>query len=130
MAHDPLHDIKNYSPAMTISNMLKFFERKGIAITRPMVQNYIRQGLLPPPKDKRFYTHRHIALLCIIERLKTVFDMPAIQQALSPLTDNEGLPLDVYFELQKKTDELSSAFLLSGDSVVNMLFVTEVKKSL
>jgi DNA-binding transcriptional MerR regulator len=93
--HDPLHDIHHYSPTLTIAQLLKFSERKGLNITRPMVQNYIRDGLLPPPNG-RLYTHKHLAALVIIQQLKTVFDMPTIKKTLTPYLDNEGLPLEIY----------------------------------
>ena len=93
---NPLSDIRHYSPRLTISRLIKFFEKKEISLTRGMVQNYIRDGLLPPPVGKRFYTHKHIAALVIICKLKTVFDIPTIQKTLVPLMDDEGLPLETY----------------------------------
>ncbi|MCL2202852.1 MAG: DUF1836 domain-containing protein [Defluviitaleaceae bacterium] len=96
--NNPLHDIHHYSPTMTIAQLLTFSERKGLGITRPMVQNYIRDGLLPPP-DGRLYTHKHLAALVLISRLKTVFDMPTIKKALAPHLDGEGLPLESYNRL-------------------------------
>jgi DNA-binding transcriptional MerR regulator len=97
---DPLHDIHHYSPTFTITQILKFSERKDLRITRPMVQNYIRDGLLPPPKG-RLYTHKHLAALVLIQRLKVAFDMPAIKTALVPFYDAEGLPLETYNRLMK-----------------------------
>jgi len=97
--YDPLADIKQYSDAMTISQVLKFCQKKEIGITRGMVQNYIRDGLLPSPVKKRFYTHKHLAALVMIDRLKMVFDIPSIQSALTSFMDEEGLPLEKYREL-------------------------------
>ena len=93
---NPLKDIHHYSPTMNISQLLKFCEKKGLGITRAMIQNYIRDGLLPPPVDKRKYTHKHLAAIVIIELLKTVFDMPAIKDVLTPYMDEEGLPVEEY----------------------------------
>jgi len=103
---DPLNDIRQYSPAMTISQVLKFCEKKDIGITRGMIQNYIRDGLLPPPVNKRLYTHKHIAALVLIDKLKAVFDIPSIQKVLVPLMDDEGLPIDAYNDLINQTTEL------------------------
>jgi len=113
---NPLSDIRHYSPTMTMTQLMKFFEKKNIGITRAMIQNYIRDGLLPSPLNKRFYTHKHLAALVMIDRLKTVFDMPTIQRALKPYMDDEGLPLDKYSELMEKT----------GGSIQKLLNVASV----
>jgi len=102
---DPLADINHYSPNLTISNLIKFCEKKSLPVSRPMIQNYIRDGLLPPPIGKRFYTHKHLAALVMICRLKTVYDMPAIKTALGPHMDEEGLPLETYSWLIGKQKE-------------------------
>ena len=116
---DPLHDLRHYSPAMTMTQLMKFCEKKDLKITRAMVQNYIRDGLLPPPVNKRFYTHKHLAALAMIDRLKTVFDIPTIQSALSPYMDEEGLPPETYFSLISKTDELTRNWLKTAAETLN-----------
>jgi DNA-binding transcriptional MerR regulator len=73
-----------------------------------MIQNYIRHGLVPPPKDKRLYTHKHLAALFLIGYLKTAFDMDTIKEKICPLMDENGLPLDVYGEIIKKWAEISA----------------------
>jgi len=101
---DPLSDIHHYSPTMTITQVIKFCEKKALPISRPMIQNYIRDGLLPPPINRQ-YTHKHLAALAVISQLKAVYDMPAIKEALAPHMDNEGLPMSTYKWLQDKQKE-------------------------
>ena len=108
---DPLHDIHHYSPNLTIAQVIKFCEKKDLPLSRPMVQNYIRDGLLPPPVNKRIYTHKHLAALVVICRLKTVYDMPAIKAALGPLMDEEGLPLETYKWLMHKQKDALDLWL-------------------
>lgn len=98
--HDPLFDLHHYSPTLTIIQVIKFSMKKDLGVTRAMVQNYIRDGLLPPPNG-RVYTHKHLAALVIIQKLKTVFDMPTIKAALTPHLDAEGLPLDTYTHIME-----------------------------
>ena len=124
---NPLTDIRQYSPKLTISQLLKFFEKKGMNLTRGMVQNYIRDGLLPPPVEKRFYTHRHVAALTLIHKLKTVFDIPTIQKALVPHMDDEGVPLDVYFEALAQVSSLLKEAPAFEDELLLMLYVAELK---
>ncbi|MCL2225467.1 MAG: DUF1836 domain-containing protein [Defluviitaleaceae bacterium] len=111
---NPLSDIRHYSPTMTISQVLKFCEKKGIGITRPMVQNYVRDKLLPPPVNKRLYTHEHLATLVLIDRLKTVFEIPAIREALSPFMGENGISIETYEHLWNKTQTLSHHLITSN----------------
>ena len=128
---NPLSDIRHYSPKLTISQLIKFFEKKEMSLTRGMVQNYIRDGLLPPPVDKRFYTHKHIAALVVICKLKTVFDIPTIQKTLVPLMDNEGLPLETYTLMFNKTSNLLAIILdvkeIQNDDMLHMLLTAELR---
>ena len=128
---NPLGDIRHYSPKLTISQLIKFFEKKEMNLTRGMVQNYIRDGLLPSPVDKRFYTHKHIAALVAICKLKTVFDIPAIQKTLVPLMDNEGLPLELYSQLFDKIPGLLATIVdaegLQDNDLLFMLLAAELK---
>ena len=98
---DPLSDIHHYSPTLTIAQVIKFCDKKALQISRPMIQNYIRDGLLPPPVG-RLYTHKHLAAIVMIVRLKTVYDIPKVKAAMAPFMDDEGLPLDIYKWLVQK----------------------------
>jgi DNA-binding transcriptional MerR regulator len=119
---NPLHDLHNYPDTLKISQLMKFCEKKGLNITRAMVQNYIRDGLLPPPVKKRIYTHKHLAALVMIDRLKKVFEMPEISAVLVPLMDGEGLPLDVYSNHMQKTEALAQEIFTAtdGDKLLTM----------
>jgi len=135
---NPLTDIRHYAPTLTISQVLKFCEKKELGITRGMIQNYIRDGLLPPPVNKRQYTHNHLAALVLIDRLKTVFDIPTIQAVLVPLMDEYGIPVDDYFKLIDKLEELTQKWeenispILAqeddGGMFVRMVFAAELKR--
>ena len=115
---NPLSDIRHYSPTMTITQVLKFCEKKEMNITRSMIQNYIRDGLMPPPVNKRQYTHKHLTLLAMIDRLKTVFDMPTIQAALKPYVDDDGLSVETYMELAGGAEALLNKwFAAAGEAL-------------
>ncbi|MCL2499753.1 MAG: DUF1836 domain-containing protein [Defluviitaleaceae bacterium] len=126
---DPLHDIHHYSPTFTIAQLLKFSERKHLGVTRPMVQNYIRDGLLPPPA-KRLYTHKHLAALVIIAKLKAVYEIPVIKTVLAPYMDGEGLPLDIYTRLMnavRQADKQWDDYVNLQDNLPLMLHVAKLK---
>jgi len=140
MKDEPLFDIRQYSPTMKISQVLKFCDKKNLNITRAMIQNYIRMGLLPPPKDKRWYTHNHLTILVLIDRLKMVFDIPTIQTALYPYMDDDGISLEVYTRLINDltiiTNEWEEYFeskiktQIDGGILLSMVFATELKSSI
>jgi DNA-binding transcriptional MerR regulator len=123
---DPLTDIGQYSQTLSISQAVKFCEKKELAITRAMIQNYIRIGLLPPPVNKRQYTHKHLAALVMIDYLKAVFDIADIQAALTPLMDAEGLPLSVYEDLLARMDGAAE----NWNNHMEPLFYTQGNKAL
>ena len=63
-------------------------------LTKTMINNYIKNKLLPPPEKKK-YTKEHIIMLISIYYLKNFISISDIQKMLSPL-------IDTYFD---KTDE-------------------------
>jgi|GEM_PF-6617470 len=136
---NPISDLNQFSPRMTITQLLKFCERKEIAVTKPMIQNYIRSGLLPHPADKRFYTHKHIVTIVLIAKLKLVFDIPAIHQILQNFIDGDGVDYAVYQQIMEQCDVLLAKFDAIKHDVVHdgklgtlshMMFLSESKKGL
>jgi len=110
---DPLEDIKHYSQTLTISQVIKFCEKKSLPVSRAMIQNYIRDGLLPTPINKRIYTQKHLAALVVICMLKKLYDIPAIKAALAPHMDDEGLPLETYEWLMEKQSQSMDLWIKS-----------------
>ena len=86
-----LRDVMNYNDSMTISQVVKFFERQGAELTKPMIQHYVRVGLLPPPEDKRRYTRFHLLLLAMVEQFKGIYALDEIASAFSGLNPSERL---------------------------------------
>ena len=103
---DILQDIHQYNHQLTISQVVTFFERKGRKVTRSMIQNYVRDGLLPPPVNKRRYTHKHLATLALIDEFKNVYEMLHIKSVLLPLMEEDGVPVEIYRECIQKSQEL------------------------
>jgi len=130
---DILLNIDQYPPRLAISNVVKFFEQRGVTVTKSMIQNYVRDKLLPPPVDNRYYTHKHLATLALIDMLKTVYDMTAIKAVLLPLIDGDGVPLDVYFRCVQRTEAMaerwqeSVAPLILEDNLLLMAHSVDLK---
>ncbi|HHV99745.1 MAG TPA: DUF1836 domain-containing protein [Clostridiaceae bacterium] len=83
--------IATLSDELTISQVVKFFERQGRSFTKTMIQNYVRVGVLPPPVDKRYYTKNHLVLLTLIDNLKTIYSLEEIKTVLGPIRNNTDI---------------------------------------
>ena len=93
--------IATLSDELTISQVVKFFERQGRSFTKTMIQNYVRVGVLPPPVDKRYYTKNHLVLLTLIDNLKAIYSLEEIKTVLIPIRNNPDLFED---DIIKATD--------------------------
>ncbi|MBP1043034.1 DUF1836 domain-containing protein [Vagococcus sp. BWB3-3] len=56
-------------------------------LTPAMVNNYVKQKLIPPPEKKK-YNQRHLARLVIITILKQAFDLPIVQLGINWQTES------------------------------------------
>lgn len=83
--------IATLSDELTISQVVKFFERQGRNFTKTMIQNYVRVGVLPPPVDKRNYTRNHLILLTLIDNLKAIYSLEEIKTVLAPIRNNPDI---------------------------------------
>jgi len=97
---DPLNDLYNYSHEMTISQVIKFFRRKGVDFTKTMIQNYVRVGAIDPP-DGRVYRERHMKALAMVELLKPVYSLDEIKYIFKSVDVNETY--DRFFEAYSKS---------------------------
>jgi DNA-binding transcriptional MerR regulator len=129
---DLLHGIDEYREYMTISQVCVFFERKGVRLTKSMIQNYVRDGLLRPPVGKRYYTRRHLAVLALADGLKGVYDMRDIRAVLKPMMDAEGICPDVYRELIRDsrllTEKWTTHVASGADTLRLMLNCADIKE--
>lgn len=80
--------IVTLSDELTISQVVRFFEKQGRTFTKTMIQNYVRVGVLPPPIDKRYYTKDHLILLTLIDSLKAIYSLDEIKTVLAPILKN------------------------------------------
>lgn len=62
---------------------------EGQVMTSSMVNNYVKQRLVPPPVKKR-YTRRHVSLLLMIGILKPAFALPQIKALLDGAEKGEA----------------------------------------
>lgn len=72
-------------------------EEEHKTISKTMIQNYIKDGLLMPPEGK-CYNRNHVILLILIYHLKPVLSIKDIKKLLNPIlmdVDDEGNSAEV-----------------------------------
>ncbi len=102
-------------------------------LTKTMVNNYVKNHLLPPPEKKK-YTKDHLLTLIFIYYFKNALSIQDIQTVLNPVTErywgSEGSPTleEIYsmvFSLEKPEVErvketIRTEFLVSQEAVAAM----------
>lgn len=106
--------IVTLSDELTISQVVKFFERQGRSFTKTMIQNYVRVGVLPPPVDKRYYTKNHLVLLTLIDNLKMIYSLDEIRMVLEPIRNNPEIFED---DIIKTTDVYKNYLTMRKESL-------------
>ena len=80
-----------------VSQELEFMQVPGeTLVTGSMVNNYVKQGVIPAPHKKR-YTRRHVASLLFVCALKRVFSISQVSQ-LAALIWSSGLDLEALYD--------------------------------
>ena len=63
-------------------------------LTSSMINNYVKDGVLPRPESKK-YSRNHLAMLLMICMLKSVLSLPEIHNILEGMTAGKGVE-DLY----------------------------------
>lgn len=80
-----------------VSQELEFMQVPGeTLVTGSMVNNYVKQGVIPAPRKKR-YTRRHVASLLFVCALKRVFSISQVSQ-LAALIWSSELDLEALYD--------------------------------
>ena len=68
---------------MFTGEALSLFERdeKQSLLTNSMINNYVKSGVLPPPKNKK-YNRTHLAILMIVCAMKPVMEISAVSDII------------------------------------------------
>lgn len=91
---------KNLSPYVV--------ENESPIITKTMINNYVKQGIIIPPKKKK-YNREHIACIFVICILKSVYSMNNVSKLLKLATTD--------FEIQNSYNKFCDLFESSMKSI-------------
>ncbi len=84
-------------------------------LTKTMINNYTKDGLLPPPHKKK-YSKEHMLMLIFIYYFKNILSINDLHHILDPLTEK-------YFSSEGQlnlTDIYNEVFSLEKDEVTNL----------
>ena len=84
-------------------------------LTKTMINNYTKDGLLPPPHKKK-YSKEHMLMLIFIYYFKNILSINDLHHILDPLTEK-------YFSSEGElnlTDIYNEVFSLEKDEVTNL----------
>lgn len=117
-------DLEIYMDQLTtyLDKRLGFFCKEGDApfVTKSMVNNYSKAGLLPPPEAKR-YSRVHVMTLALVCQLKRLFTIQDLGKWLAPVAGEEetGRLYDLFLEAQgeafARTPEVAEGLLSALD---------------
>lgn len=80
-----------------VSQELEFMRVPGeTLVTGSMVNNYVKQGVVPAPRRKR-YTRRHVAALVFVCAFKRVFTIAQVRQLMERVYAS-GLDLELLYD--------------------------------
>jgi len=113
-----LANIDSYNDEMTISQVVRFFERQGLNFTKTMIQNYVRVGIIPPPVEKRYYIKKHLILLAMIDNLKDIYSLEEIGKLFKPIMRNVEIFDDDVMDMVRVYSEFQSIY---SDSMQGLL---------
>ena len=108
---DALQNMQNYNDEMTISQVVRFFEKQGVEFTKTMIQNYVRVNVIPPPVDKRHYIKDHLILLTLIHNLKNIYSLDDIKKLFRPILkdistfDDDMVEMNAIYDIYVKSYE-------------------------
>lgn len=108
IAPEEIPDLEIYMDQLTtyLDKKLGFFCREGDApfVTKSMVNNYSKAGLLPPPLAKR-YSRVHVMTLALVCQLKRLFSIQDLERLLAPVAGEEetGRLYRLFLEAQGET---------------------------
>ena len=116
---------ENFNNKMSVSKVVKYFERHNIHFTKTMLQNYVRVGVLPPLFEKRYYTKKHFVLLFFIDCLKNIYSLDELTVLFEPIFDLEN-ESDYDSILEFFISSYNEGIKTESDNIINK--INEVSK--
>ena len=116
-----LPDIKLYMDQVIglLSEKLSFFAEEDKLLTKSMINNYVKSGLLSHPEKKK-YSKEQLAQLVVISMLKQVLSIPDLQLLFEGVTDTRGF-YEIFEHSQTEAmNEVSSQLRFAVENGDNM----------
>lgn len=93
---------------------------EGKTLTKTMINNYSKAGILPPSVKKK-YNKDHMLMLIMIYNMKHVMTIPDIHQVIKPLQGMKGKDFENFYEtLTGAFEDNFHRFIGTVDETVNI----------
>ncbi len=105
---DFFENINSYKANLTISQVIKFFEKYSITIPKTTIQNFVRNEVLSEVVDKRYYTKQHLLEIVIALGYRDVFELSKIKKLNDIIrVECEKTSVDeVFYNIYKVNNEI------------------------
>lgn len=104
---DVFKDIANFKENLSISKVIKFFEKRDIYFTKTMIQNYNRINAIPKLFENRYYTRDHLVYLYFINLLKNTFSIEEITIVLDRIYEKNEM-ISFYQKIMRLHNDLNT----------------------
>ena len=126
---DELPDIEIYMDQLVTlvvryTHPFKVDQSHDKLLSPAMVNNYVKQKLIPPPTKKK-YDKRHLARLVIITILKQAFDISVVKKGIDWQTNTSDYR-KAYNQFCSQMEDTIQLFLVDEDTVKFELDVVDV----
>lgn len=127
---DELPDIPLYLDqlVMVVQSAIGIFFDDEAAVTKAMINNYVKQQLLDPPEQKK-YGRDHIARIIAISLLKRVFSMNEIHYFIRRMVEKHGVQVAYDMFCERFENMLASAFGEINKDITIPLAQTKTRES-
>lgn len=86
-------------------------------LTPSMVNNYVKNNIMPPPERKK-YQKEHLAILTVISFLKSVFSIGEIQKGIGISLESRDYP-EAYDEFCRFVENAIKKYILNEEVVTD-----------
>ncbi|MBQ3132938.1 MAG: DUF1836 domain-containing protein [Clostridia bacterium] len=84
-------------------------------ITSSMINNYVKDGVLPRP-DKKKYSREHLAILYMVCMMKSQLPLPQIAQLMQELKEENSIEMIYGAFIKRQTEELQEVADLAAEA--------------
>lgn len=113
---DIFKNIDKLKEYLLISNVVDFFGRYDIHFTKNIINNYLKQDLLPDLHNKKYYTRKHLYFLYFISIYRDLYSLEDTGKLVFLIDEKIGVEnfYEIYMKNIQSFNELNNSYLEKG----------------